>query len=332
MAKFQFMNENKCSKPCILCDSENIDVLSLVGRDREYLRTVICKECGLIWTDPVPIEVKKYYERDYRIQYKGSYTPKLKHVYRAAKVAINRYKKIEKYLSNKNSILDIGSGGGEFLYLLNKLGFYTTGIEPNRSYGEYASRTYGLNIYIGFAQNIVLEKDTFDVITMWQVLEHIDNPLFVLQKVYNWLKDSGILVIEVPNVEAVCQAPKNRFHVAHLYNFNEKNLSLLCRKTGFTLIYKSISKDGGNLLQIFEKVSVNGTEVSDVDFTDYKIPGKYRDIREIIITHTDFTHYTSLYPYVRFLKKIPRILIEWRISKKFNSGKEILDYYFENIY
>ncbi len=104
----------QCSIPCNLCESTNIDVLSTVDRERKYLRTVICKDCGLVWTDPRPDkqQLRDYYENDYRLQYKGTYTPKLKHVYRAGKVAIDRYSRIKKYIKKSDKIIDIGSGGG----------------------------------------------------------------------------------------------------------------------------------------------------------------------------------------------------------------------------
>ncbi len=61
------------SRPCNLCNSTEFDVLSTRDRDGEYLRTVICKNCGLVWSDPFPINPSEYYQKNYRILYKGTF-------------------------------------------------------------------------------------------------------------------------------------------------------------------------------------------------------------------------------------------------------------------
>ena len=65
-----------------------------------------------------------------------------------------------------------------------------------------------------------VRNDSFDVITIWHVLEHTEDPCFVLGKLRSLLKPQGVLVVEVPNIEAICQSPKSTFHEAHLFNFN----------------------------------------------------------------------------------------------------------------
>ena len=65
-----------CSLPCNLCGSTQVAELSHLDRDGSALRTVICKDCGLVWSDPLPMDVAQYYEHDYRLDYKAAYTPK----------------------------------------------------------------------------------------------------------------------------------------------------------------------------------------------------------------------------------------------------------------
>ena len=66
--------------------------------------------------------------------------------------------------------------------------------------------------------------------------------------------DQGVLLIEVPNVEAVCIAPAHRFHFAHFYNFNRDALEALGRKAGFEPVQTTTSSDGGNLTSVFRAV------------------------------------------------------------------------------
>jgi len=317
---FNRTEQNSLTLPCNLCGSRTFDILSTRDREGDFLRTVICKQCGLVWSDPFPITPSKYYEQDYRIKYKGVYTPRLKHIYRAANVAISRYKKIKDYMDGKRDVLDIGSGGGEFLYLISRMGCDAQGVEPNEGYGNYSQKEYGVDVKIGFIQNIEFDDDSFDLITMWHVLEHTDNPYTVLTKIHGWLRDNGLLVVEVPNVEAVCQSPKNTFHVAHLFNFNEDTLSLLIEKAGFSVAHRLISKDGGNIFVIANKT---GRVIEQL--SSYAIEGNSKKIQGIVKGHTAISHYLSHYPYSRLFKKVHKIITEKRASKKFLGGKQVLD-------
>ena len=304
------------TNPCNVCHSTDFDELSNVGRDGA-LRTVICKNCGLVWSDPFPIDTTEYYQKNYRILYKGTYSPKIKHIYRAANVAIERYKRLEAHLAGKKKVLEIGSGGGEFSYLLTKKGFDVSAIEPNEGYGNYSKEQYGLNVQIGFAQNLEFAAETFDLITMSHVLEHVDNPTTMLEKLRTWLKPNGILALEVPNVEAVCQSPKNTFHTAHLFNFNPETLALLAKKTGFSVVQSVLSEDCGNLTLIAQK-----SEFSNVPLA---IAGNYEKVFAIVKNHTIFNHYLSSFPYLRLLGKVRKILNEHRATSKFTEAKQVLD-------
>lgn len=307
------------SRPCNLCHSTEFEVLSTRDRDGEYLRTVICKECGLVWSDPFPINPTEYYQKNYRILYKGTFEPKIKHIYRAAKTALNRYQGLKDYLQGKQQVLEIGSGGGEFSYLLSKLGFSVCGIEPNEGYGNYSKAEYGLDVKIGFAQNTEFLAESFDFITTSHVLEHVDDPTLVLKKLHGWLKNDGVLAIEVPNIEATCQSPKSTFHAAHLFNFNQTTLALLVEKSGFSVVKTFFSSDKGNLSLIARK----NTELNMSP--KLAIAGNFEKICSIVKGHTPLAHYLSLSPYARLLGKIPRILEEKKVAKNFTDPKAVLD-------
>jgi 2-polyprenyl-3-methyl-5-hydroxy-6-metoxy-1,4-benzoquinol methylase len=311
--------KNILSRPCNLCESTAFDVLSHVGRDGNYLRTVICKDCGLVWSDPFPLDPSEYYQKDYRILYKGTYSPKIKHIYRAAKVAIDRYKRLETYLSGKQWVLEIGSGGGEFAYLLGQKGFQVSAIEPNEGYGNYSKEQYGIDVQIGFAQNTEFDAQAFDFITMSHVLEHVDDPTGVLKKLHTWLKPEAILALEVPNVEAVCQSPKNTFHTAHLFNFNQATLALLVEKSGFSVLKTFLSSDGGNITLIAQKKAA--THLVPL----LTIAGNYQKIATRVHHHTPLNHYFSPFPYLRLLAKLPKLWDERKASESFTDAKQVLD-------
>jgi 2-polyprenyl-3-methyl-5-hydroxy-6-metoxy-1,4-benzoquinol methylase len=313
------------SSQCNLCGATEYDVLSNVGRENEPLNTVICKKCGLVWSHPFPIDPFNYYQKHYRILYKGTYTPKKKHIFRAARAAVGRFNLLKHLLKPGWRVLEVGSGGGEFLYLLKKLGYDAYGIEPNEGYAEYAKREYQLNIKTGFLQNTQFEENSFEMITLWHVFEHMDNPADILKKIHSYLVTDGLLVIEVPNVEAVCSSPKNVFHAAHLYNFNQSTLRRMAERAGFAVVEKTMGGDGGNIFQFFKK---NGAAPRDIQG---EIDGNYERIKNIVARRTTLKYYFSCYPYSRVLSKIRQYFSEKGASHQFASGREILDHLMEKI-
>ncbi|WP_411726923.1 methyltransferase domain-containing protein [Methyloglobulus sp.] len=315
-------NQESCSNPCNLCGGRGISVLANHSRSGKPLRTVICKDCGLVWTDPLPHNPKVFYEDDYRVAYKGTYTPKPKHILRAGKVALYRRKLLDKWLPQPLKILDVGTGGGEFAYLLQSLGHDVSGIEPNKGYAEYSKQEYGLKVQIGFIQDIQQPDQSFDLITIWHVLEHTENPHDVLVRLHSLLKPQGILVVEVPTIEATCQSPKSTFHEAHIFNFNLDTLRKLGEKVGFTELEHKVSADGGNITVFFQKSTPMAYLIKDKGLN---IPGNAERIINIVNNHTACKHYLTAEPYRRFFCRMSRTISEQCMTANFVNGKKLLD-------
>ncbi|MBK9945810.1 MAG: class I SAM-dependent methyltransferase [Nitrospira sp.] len=309
-----------CSIPCNLCGGTEVSILSTRSRSGNPLRTVICQACGLVWSDPRPHDARQFYEAEYRLAYKNTYSPKPKHVVRAGKVALSRFGKIAQLLSSQKTVLDVGTGGGEFAYLLQSLGHVVNGIEPNRGYADHSIQQYGLTVRVGFVQDATFDPASFDIVTIWHVLEHTEDPGFILARLRSWLKPDGVLVVEVPNVEATCQAPRNTFHEAHLYNFNVVSLRRLAKKQGLYETSHLISQDGGNITMFFTRA-----EPLITDQFCAVIPGNCEWISRIVRQHTFLRHHLSPSPYVRVWQRLCRSLEEQRETVAPSSGKAILD-------
>jgi 2-polyprenyl-3-methyl-5-hydroxy-6-metoxy-1,4-benzoquinol methylase len=313
-------NQESPTNPCNVCGSHEVSVLANHSRSGKPLRTVICNDCGLVWSDPLPHNLRSYYEDDYRVEYKGTFTPKPKHILRAGKVALYRRKLLGKWIDQPKKILDVGTGGGEFAYLLQSLGHDVNGIEPNKGYAEYSKQAYGLKIQVGFIQDIQQPDESFDLITIWHVLEHTENPCDVLTKLHSLLKPQGTLVVEVPTIEATCQSPKSTFHEAHIFNFNLDTLRKLGEKVGFTEVEHNISADGANITVFFQK---NVTAAKNDK--ELKIPGNAARIINIVNNHTAFKHYLTAWPYQRFFYRMSRTISEKCATTNFVNGKKLLD-------
>lgn len=313
-------NQESCSNPCNVCGGNDVAVLANVSRSGKPLRTVICKACGLVWSDPFPHDPRSFYEDDYRVAYKGTFTPKPKHILRAGKVALSRRTLLGNWIAQPKKILDVGTGGGEFAYLLQSLGHDVSGIEPNKGYAEYSKKEYGLNIQIGFIQDIKQPDASFDLITIWHVLEHTENPSEVLTKLHSLLKPKGILVVEVPTIEATCQSPKSTFHEAHIFNFNLDTLGKLGEKVGFTQVEHKVSADGANITVFFQKAA-KVTEKEQM----ITIPGNAERISAIVKNHTPYQHYLTAWPYQRFINRMCKAIGEKLATANFVSGKDLLN-------
>lgn len=325
MQQQQIMPHETATVPCNLCGDNDVSVLGTHSRSGALLRTVICKQCGLVWSDPFPHDPRHYYEEDYRVEYKNTYSPKPKHILRAGAVALARHSKIKHLLAGRQSILDVGTGGGEFAYLLQSLGHDLQGVEPNKGYGEYSVAEYGLNLQIGFIQDGQFSDDGFDVITIWHVLEHTEDPCFVLSKLQSLLKPQGVLVVEVPNIEAICQSPKSTFHEAHLFNFNVDTLRKIGQKAGLVEVSHLLSEDAGNVTMFFKKAELNATNANG-----WFIADNAARITGIVQGHTNLRHYLTAAPYLRFWGRVSRTASEKNTVKDFDSNKKLLDQLYQD--
>lgn len=304
---------------CNLCHGRDVSVLSGRSRSGKPLRTVCCTGCGLVWSDPRPHDARRFYEDEYRLDYKDTFEPRPKHVLRAGRVALDRATKIRDLLVRPMRALDIGSGGGEFAYLLKTLGHDVCGVEPNRGYAQYAAREYGLDIQRAFVDEAELPESAFDLVTVWHVLEHTEDPHAVLRRLRRALRPDGVLVVEVPNVEATCQSPRSSFHEAHLYTFSPLTLEALARRAGLALRSLVLSDDGGNITATFVRTT------GEPPASGAAIPGHHARICGIVRRHTPWRHVLTVHPYRRLAGRIARALDERRSLPRHAAGRQILD-------
>lgn len=310
----------KSVEHCELCHGKHFTEVADRDRDGKPLRTVICDDCGLVFSDPRPstTQIDDFYRKSYRLAYKQAWQPRLNHTYRAGKVAQARLRNLMPLLTPGCSVLDFGSGGGELVFILRELGHDARGIEPNFGYADYSRDMLGIPVQIGGFAEASVESNSLDLVTLFHVAEHLEHPVEAFQKVADWLCEGGRFYVEVPNVESCCIWPSSRFHQAHLYNFNAATLAQTGRRAGLRVVSTFTSEDGGNVGAIFEKPKVL------LESVPTPLPGNAQDILRILRDHTLFAHTFTSYPYVRPLQKLRRQWQERRILARFNDGKSLL--------
>jgi 2-polyprenyl-3-methyl-5-hydroxy-6-metoxy-1,4-benzoquinol methylase len=137
-------------------------------------------------------------------------------------------------------LLDIGTGGGSFPYIASKRGWKADGCEPNRWLCNWALENYGLPVRPGtvFEQNY--PAGSYDVVTLWDVLEHTPDPKTEIREIHRLLKEDGLLVINYPDIGSWVARMMGRSWVflldVHLYYFTRDTIQKLLRDAGFDVI------------------------------------------------------------------------------------------------
>lgn len=272
-----------------------------------------------MWSNPRPgeEEVRRYYASEYRLDYKGRPTPSLPHIARSGRGALNRYRDLAPYLKRGARILDAGAGGGEVVYVLRRRGFDASGLEPDEHYARHAREALGVPVATGFVQDATFPARAFDVITMYHALEHVEDPTAILARLRDWIADAGVLLVEVPNIEARCLSPAHRFHFAHFYNFGRGTLEALGRKTGFEPAQTTLSPDGGNVIAVFRATAERRLPPSD--------GAEYVRVAKAVRTHTPFSYYCSGSPYVGPFRRLRTYLLDRRATRGCRTPKDVLD-------
>ena len=166
---------------------------------KEY-SLVVCTRCGQHYCDPAPTaqEIVGFYQGDYHKELRNDGDTE-----RVFGPKFGRYRDwIATFLRDGRSI-DIGTATGLFPSLLKAAGFDAEGTEYNRASAEWGAAHYGIEIRVGGLELIASELDSFDLITMTDVLEHTEHPLHALQTASKSLKSHGYMLITFPNIRSV---------------------------------------------------------------------------------------------------------------------------------
>jgi len=219
-------DESELSKAFLITDSEY----------HSYPNIYKCSNCELICSDPQAITASplNFYEEmkdpEYHLEAEGRVIP--------FRDILNRAEK----MGQKGLLLDIGAATGILLKEAQNKGWQVSGVEPSRWAVAEAKRLYNLDIAPGTIYTAQYEKNSFDVITLLDVIEHVDDPKSLLQEIHRILKPEGMLILSTPNIGSLVArllGPK-WWHIrrAHQYYFTWKTIQQLLKESGFSIIRK----------------------------------------------------------------------------------------------
>jgi 2-polyprenyl-3-methyl-5-hydroxy-6-metoxy-1,4-benzoquinol methylase len=115
-----------------------------------------------------------------------------------------RIKRINKIKPEKGKVLDIGSGLGHFLYHAQRSGWEVDGIEPRIKAVDYCSKKFNIKVQNNYFEDFKNKENTkYDLITLWDVLEHVNNPFQQMERSIQLLKKDGLLIFSIPNCSGI---------------------------------------------------------------------------------------------------------------------------------
>ena len=238
---------------CNLCGLDNVRVLfskkDKFGIAADEFKVVECQECGLFYINPRPAqeEIGKFYPDIYSwketLEAESFLTKcfrKLEKAYRYHLLQDEVSKVVKFIRRGSGKVLDVGCGTGDRLDVFRNKGFETYGVETSDS-AIYAKEHLKLNVMKGDLFSAHFPDQLFDIVTLFNVLEHTHDPKRVCKEIWRILKDDGFLVLQVPNKNSLQYKLFKRRWAAFdvprdLYYFGVETLSSLLEKAGFAVM------------------------------------------------------------------------------------------------
>jgi SAM-dependent methyltransferase len=216
--------------------AEDLDAARFSARrppDGIHYRIVRCDACGLLRSDPTARAGELdalYAESEFTY---GAETANLKRTY-------GRYLRgLERFWERREDLLEIGCGNGFFLEEALEQGYREiAGVEPSRHAVEAASGKVRGKIQVGGFREGLFEPESFDVVCIFQVMDHLADPVAVLRGVRSVLRPGGLLLAIQHNSEAfsarVLGEGSPIVDIEHTYLYAPDTLSRLCEKAGLS--------------------------------------------------------------------------------------------------
>ncbi len=231
---------------CNLCGADDTTPVAEI----DGFHIVRCRQCGLVYVNPryreellQEIYTEEYFDHDgikNGLEFFG-YDDYLADEENIKITFAKRLKTIERY-ARKGRLLDIGCATGFFLDLARSKGWEVVGSEVSSFSGHYARERLGLDVRLGTLKELRFDPQTFDVVTMWDVIEHVVDPMGELREVRRILRDGGLLSLITPDVGSlVARILGSRWEEfrrvrEHIYFFSRRTMTEMLRRADFEVL------------------------------------------------------------------------------------------------
>ena len=214
---------------------------------RETFTLLLDSKTGLLVTSPRPPvdKLSSYYESEEYISHTDSNKSLMDKAYQVIKnySVKKKLRMINQLSKTKGKILDIGCGTGDLLAVCEKNGWEINGIEPNDKARELASsKIVSKNILVENLEDLSMQGNaSYDVITMFHVLEHVPNLIEYVERLKQLLTEDGCLIVAVPNYKSYDAVHYKEFWAAydvprHLWHFSQEAIQKIFESKGFAIL------------------------------------------------------------------------------------------------
>lgn len=233
---------------CLLCGCETNTSL-YITRDRLYgvpgeFRLVRCARCNLVYLSPRPTlaDIGQYYPAGYDPFIPQRLDDMPLPLRWSVRYGLRKRCRLVCRFRRRGRLLDVGCATGQFLAEMVAFpGWEVMGVEPSVSAAEFA-QAYGFPVHQGDLSSAHYPQGSFDVVTLWDVFEHLHDPLAVLVEARRILKPDGVLILRTPSLDSwdakvFGQCWGHLDSPRHLVLFSQHTAIALLRKGGFTVRY-----------------------------------------------------------------------------------------------
>ena len=232
---------------CPLCSGQQLEH-ALTCTDYyasgETFEVLCCAHCGFLMTQNVPVEAEigKYYETPDYISHSDTQKGLMNRVYHwVRQYMLSQKARLVKQASKmpKGTILDYGTGTGYFANTMVRKGWIVKAIEKSPQARTFAKEHFGLDVDAETALPHY-EAATFDVVTLWHVMEHLEHLNEMWNTLHRILKERGVLIVAVPNPNSYDAQKYKEWWAAydvprHLWHFSPSVMQQFGAKHGFIL-------------------------------------------------------------------------------------------------
>lgn len=248
-----------------MCSVVNVCNQSISENNKELINPIVtwveCEQCGLIYRHLLPSDSKlnAYYSIIAKEKFGGIYGDIDERFEFLVKMSNERLAKIERYLGDfnrgKHKILDIGTGIGIFTGVAIDRGWNATGLELTPEDCAYAKEHFDIELKQENFYNFE-ENEQYDVVTLFEVIEHLRHPLKDLKQINKLVVDNGILVIATP-IQDTLHGKKTKEDnvfwnvVTHLSYFKREVMMTYICEAGFKVLEINNSDEGMGRLEFY---------------------------------------------------------------------------------
>lgn len=232
-------------EPCDLCGADDFRVIFEAGVAQEG-RIVRCNRCRLMYVNPRKrVELADYRDRGAGETAGWELSPSS--LERQRNQVRDYRKALRRALTHApgGKVLEIGPNTGSVLNELKLAGMQCVGLEPNSFAARYGREHYGLDLRTVTLDEAGLADESFDVVLLLHVIEHVPSPCSLLRSIRRVLKPGGLLVLETPRYDTLMfklfgRRERNVIDNWHLYFFETDTLQAMIEQSGFRVADRSI--------------------------------------------------------------------------------------------